>query len=190
MTETKQKSTRRAFFLQGSAVLGAGVATTVAAATAATAAPKATDVEPIRQLHVAFTTLIEQQNYEAAAELFIDDGHLELSGASANGKRAIQSLFATQYREQQGSAFHSAYRQGGVQTKDVVTLSDDGRRASATFHVEAEVCTPLQADCTIAQMARMQGHVADRRWEAGRFEAKYVKAVGQWKVASLRYFSS
>jgi hypothetical protein len=36
-------------------------------------------------------------------------------------------------------------------------------------------------------MARLQGNVADRRWEAGQFEAKYVKSRGQWKIASLSY---
>ncbi len=146
--------------------------------------------EAIRQLHLAFTTLIEQQGHDAAAELFADDARLQLSGANAKGKRAIQQLFATHYRERQGAAFHSAYRQGAGHTHDVVTVSDDGQQASATFHVEAEVCTPLQDDCTAAQMARMQGHVAHRRWETGRFEAEYVQIAGQWKVAALSYFSS
>jgi hypothetical protein len=32
--------------------------------------------------------------------------------------------------------------------------------------------------------------VAVRRWEAGHFEAQYIKAQGQWKMASLRYLPS
>ena len=53
-----------------------------------------------------------------------------------------------------------------------------------------ELSSPLQGSSTIAEMARLQGHVADRRWETGRFEAKYVKTAGQWKVASLEYLAS
>lgn len=199
MTGIKQKSTRRAFFLQGGAVVSAGVATAVGAAAALpddrltqlkTQPGSVADREAIRQLHLAFTSLIEQQSYDAAAELFTADAQLQLSGADAVGRSAIQRLFATEYREQKGAAFHGAYRQAAVHMNDVVNVSEDGRQAVATFHVEAEICTPLQDTCTVAQMARMQGHVADRRWEAGRFEAKYVKASGQWKVASLTYLSS
>jgi hypothetical protein len=38
-------------------------------------------------------------------------------------------------------------------------------------------------------MARLQGQVADRRWESGRFEATYLGRGGEWKVASLRYLA-
>jgi hypothetical protein len=53
--------------------------------------------------------------------------------------------------------------------------------------VDVELCTPLRDDCTIAQMARLQGMMADRRWETGQIEAQYVKTSGQWKLTSLRY---
>jgi hypothetical protein len=85
---------------------------------------------------------------------------------------------------------HSAYRQRTSQPSDVLTFSDDGLQATATFDVEAEICTPLQDDCTAAQMARLQGNVADHRWENGRFEARYVKTRGQWKISSLRYIAT
>jgi hypothetical protein len=146
--------------------------------------------EAIRQLHLAFTTLIEQQAYEAAAELFESQAHLNLSGVSATGKPAILQLFAHQYRQQNASAIHNAYRQNTLQQRDAVMLSENRLQATATFHVDVEVCTPLQADCTAATMARLQGHVADRRWEAGRFEAKYVKTRGEWEIASLSYLAS
>jgi hypothetical protein len=125
------------------------------------------DREAIRQLHLAFTTLIENQRYEAASELFDEQ---------ASGKETIRELFAT----------HSAYRQ----QKDAVTLGEDRQHATATFHVDVEVCTPLEADCTAAEMARLQGNFADRRWESGRFEVSYVRTRGEWKVASLSYRAS
>ena len=209
MTGIRTKSSRRAFFLQGGAALGvgvgAGVATTVAASALNPENPTpleeqlkqlrqqldcVEDREAIRQLHLAFTTLIEQQTYEAAAELFESQAHLNLSGVSAIGKPAILQLFADRYRHQNAAAIHSAYRQNTLQQRDAVTLSEDRLQATATFHVEVELCTPLQGDCTAAKMARLQGHVADRRWETGRFEAKYVKTRGQWKMASLSYLAS
>ena len=156
MTDVKKKSTRRAFFLNGGAVLGAGVAATAGAAGLAPPVAKASgsaeDREAIRQLHLAFVSS------DAAAELF---------------------------EEQLG-----VYRQTASQLNDEVRLSEDGLRATATFHCEVELCTPLQDDCTAAQMARMQGLMASRRWETGRFEASYVKTRGQWTMESVSYTRS
>jgi hypothetical protein len=204
MTASRTRSSRRAFLAQGGAALSAGVA-----ATAGAAAPKSDDAksrndeleqlrrqvalvedrEAIRRLHMTFTSLIGSQRYETAAELFDERAWLQLSGVSAAGRQAIEQLFAEQYRCQRAATLHSAYRQSGLQ-QDAVTVSDDHLRASATFPVDVELSSPLQGDSTIVEMARLQGHVADRRWEAGRFEATYVKTAGQWMVASLDYHAS
>jgi hypothetical protein len=193
MTDSTPKSSRRSFFLQGGAVLGAGVATGAAAlmstskATSARQPGQLEDREAIRQLHLTFTILMENQAYEAAAELFDEQAHLDLGGLCATGKAAIANLFAQQYCQQQVAALHSAYRQSSTQRNDVVILSNDRRQATATFHTEVQISTPLQGDSTAAQMARLQGQMVDRHWESGRFEAQYVKAQGLWKMASLSY---
>jgi SnoaL-like domain len=203
MTERKANRSRRSFFLQGGAALGAGVAAAGAATfmSGATTAPDQLrqlrqqlgllgDREAIRQLHHAFTTLIESQAYEAAVELFSENADLQLSGFSVTGSQAIRRQFAERYRRQQAAAIHTAYRQSALQQKDVVTIGDSGLLATATFHAEVELSNPLQGDSTVAQMARLQGQVAYRRWEAGRFDAQYVKIRGEWKIASLRYAPS
>jgi hypothetical protein len=188
MSGINSKTSRRRFFTQGGAVLGASVATTVGAtALKPDDSPKRLheleEREAIRQLHLAFTSLIEQQDYEAAAELFDEQAQLDLNGVRAAGKHAI----AKQLSDRSATAFHRAYRQNTSQRLDTVTLSEDRAGASATFNIEVELCTPMQDDCTAATMARLQGNVADLRWENGRFEAKYVKTRGEWKMASLVY---
>jgi hypothetical protein len=203
MTERKANRSRRSFFLQGGAALGASVAAAGAATlmTGAAAAPDQlrqlrqqldhlSDREAIRQLQLAFTTSIESQAYEAAAELFSESADLQLTGLSATGRQAIRRQFADQYRPQQAAAMHTAYRQSAVQQKDIVTIGDNGLLAAAIFHVDVELSKPLQGDSTAAQMARLQGQVVDRRWEAGRFDAQYEKIRGQWKIASMRYLPS
>jgi ketosteroid isomerase-like protein len=202
MTEIKINGTRRAFFLRGGALLGAGVATTAAAGALLAGSTPAVpdrlqelqreltshqDREAIRQLHLAFTRAVENQAYETAAEFFAPDADLHLSGSSALGKPAIMRLFATQYRQQQARVLHSAYRQSPLQQQDLVAIAADGAHATAAFHCEVELSSPLPTDSTLAQMARLQGQVAERRWEAGHFEARYVKTDGQWKMAALRY---
>jgi hypothetical protein len=195
MTDSKADRSRRAFFLRGSALLGAGVATTAGAkallADPTPAVPEVLqsviDCESIRRLHLTFADLMENQAYEAATELFLEQAQLNLSGLTAVGKSAIARLFAVQYRQQQAAVMHSAYRQKGSQRSDRVSISNQCREATATFHTEVQISTPLQGDCTAAQMARLQGQMAERRWESGRFDARYVKVQGLWKMASLRY---
>ena len=201
MTDIKAKSSRRSFFLQGSAVLGAGIAATAGATalTSGAATPGGelqqlreqlglvADREAIRRLHLAFTVGIESGRYEDVAELFDEQARLQLSGESATGMGAIRALLAQQYRSQQAGTLHSAYRQDARQQLDAVTISEDRQQAVARFHVDVELSTPLQGDSTLVRMSRLQGHMADRRWEAGRFEARYVKRAGQWKMTSLHY---
>jgi len=203
MSNINSDTSRRAFFLRGGAVLGAGVASTAGATAMVSGSETSgadlkklqaqlgsmTDCEAIRQVHQAFALMIEGQTYDAAADLFVDDASVDLSGVSAKGRSAIVQLFADGYCHQKATAMHSAYRQGD-RSKDIVALSNDGKRATATFHVDVAVTTPLEGDFTVATMARLQGQTATRRWESGRLEAQYVKARGQWKIASLNYVIS
>jgi uncharacterized protein (TIGR02246 family) len=189
MTDSNDKSSRRAFFLHGGAVLSVGAATTAGAAALVSGGPKDApeDREAIRQLHLTFMAAMEDLTYEAVAGLFTDDAQLNLPGMSAAGKPDILGQLVAQYRGQQATQLHSAYRQTAAQRKDTVTFDSSGQRAAATFHAEVEISTPLRADCTAAQMARLQGQMASRRWEPGRFEARYLKRQGEWKILSLRY---
>jgi len=206
MSDSTTKSTRRAFFMRGGAALGTGVATTAAASALIPESgtpvnrempqlrrelDRAADRDAIRQLHLDFTTVMEQQAYERVADLFDERAHLDLSGVTASGKAGIRQAFEHQYRGQSGPTLHRAYRQTASQhSGHRLTLSENGRQASATFHVEVQLCTPLPEDCTAAKMARLQGQTAESRWEAGRLEAQYVKNAGRWKMASLTYRAS
>jgi hypothetical protein len=199
MSSINDKTSRRAFFLSGGAALGAGVATTAgAAAVLANTAPRSdrqqqlealAEREAIRQLHMAFSSHMESRSYEAAADLFDNGARLQLSGEQAIGKAAILELLLATGRNQAG-AVHSAYRPNARQRSDAVTLSSNRQWATATWHVDVQISTPLLGSSTAAQMARLQGQVADCRWESGVFEAEYVQTAAQWKVASLRYLAA
>jgi hypothetical protein len=203
MSSSKTNSTRRAFFLQGGAALGAGVASATGAAAKMPdkKSPDSevenlqerlasmTECEAIRQVQLAFAAMIETQAYEAAADLFTADARLHLSGAAASGRPAIEQLFADQYRHQKAEVMHSAYRHRDL-SKDAVVLDDTRQVATATFYLDVVLTTPLPGDSTIAKMARLQGQTASRSWEPGRLEAGYVKTQGQWKIASLTWLAA
>jgi hypothetical protein len=186
------KSSRRSFFLHGGAVLSAGVATTAGAAAPADLRQQLAghdDREAIRRLQLDFMSSMEHQAYESVAALFSDQARFDLSGLTATGQAAIGRALVAQYRTQRATTMHSAYRQNGSQRKDVITLHRDAMQATATFHTEVELSTPLRADSTAAQMARLQGQMAIHRWESGRFDAQYEKSQGLWRIAALSYSS-
>ena len=181
-----QNNTRRAFFLQGGAALGAGVGAAVGASAVAAAksAPAdeqvrqlqrqlrdAQDREAILRLHTDFTRLVASGSYGQAAELF----------AGPAGQQ-----FADRYADPD-AVIHTGYRQGVSHQIDAVVIGEDGQSATGIFHVDAEFTTPIRGDFTIARMARLQGQVADRRWESGRLEARYERADGQWKITALGF---
>jgi hypothetical protein len=196
MNKSDNKTSRRAFFLRGGAVLGAGMATAVGAAAPVdelkrlqTQLADVADREAIQSLQRAFTTLIAERRYAAVAELFAEDARLRLSGIEAAGKGAIQRLFDEQYRSQQTSVLHTAFRSSPQSGADEVRLAESRREAKATFHIDAELSVPLQSNCTAAEMARLQGQVASCHWETGRLEGRYVKTTERWVIAALDYIA-
>jgi hypothetical protein len=82
------------------------------------------------------------------------------------------------------------YRPRIASQPDRIAVADDGRSAQAVFHVEAETVTPLEGESTLVRMARLQGHVAERRIEAGQLEAEYVKRDDTWQIATLRFVAA
>jgi hypothetical protein len=166
MTDSTARSNRRAFLTQGSAALAAGVAATAGVTALASdgAMPRQSELEQLKRQVAA------AQDRDAIRQL-------QRTFLSTPG--LPQSLLAP---------YRRAYRPD-TRRMDTLTLSDDGLQASCTLHVEAEVCTPLQGDSTIAAMARLQGNVAASRWEAGRLDITYLKTAGVWHAATLAYTS-
>jgi len=168
MSADDSRTTRRAFFVKGSATLGAGVAAAAGAGALGSqpASPPAQASQPsghardaaectaILKVHQAFIADVEDGRTPAAAET------------------------------------HRAYRSNARQVGDQLVLSEDGTRAEGYWHVDVKLGTPLEGDSTAAQMARLQGMLAEVRWESGVIEARYEKRAGQWQISALHYRSA
>ena len=191
--QSTSKTSRRSFFTRGGAALGAGLATTVAGGALAAGSPaapqdpdSAAEREVLRQLQLTFASHMEGERYGEAADLFARGATLTLSGETATGGGAIRGLLS-RYQRQDVPILHGTYRQSAAQQqRDTVALAS-AERATATFHIDVELCRPLQADCTAARMAQLQGGFAERRWEAGKMDVAFVKTAGRWRIASLNY---
>lgn len=189
MSASHLRTSRRAFFTKGSAVIGAGVALTgtVLADDSVATDHNAADREAIRQVQAVFAASVETRQWENAVALFAPKAHLQLATNAAQGVPAIRQLFTQQYAGQKVDSLHNAYRPNALQLQDRVSVATDGLHAQATWHVDVQVISPLRGDCTIAQMARMQGQMGDMRWESGLLEASYVRRDGRWLMDGLAY---
>lgn len=156
----RSNSTRRDFFLKGGAVLGAG-----AAGVAGASAGRDASAGLQRQL-------AESADREAIRQLH------------------VAFLARVEAASQPGAVdTHRSYRSNAQQQWDATVIAQDGRRAVALWHVDVQVATPLEGDCTAAQMARLQGLCDSVRWESGRLREHYEKHEGQWRLASREYLS-
>jgi hypothetical protein len=189
MDSGRETCTRRSFFFRGSAALGTGIAAG-AGASAVLSQVSPPEREAIREVHLTYTRLIEQREFEAAAELFDEHAEVSLSGETASGRPEIEKLLTSGYRHQTVAALHDAYRPNAHQQQDFITISKDHQRATATWHVDVALGLPLQGEGTLVQMARLQGQMAERRWVSGRLEAQYVKIDRRWKMTNLSYRDS
>jgi len=204
MSEPKTVNTsRRAFFLKGSAAIGATLATATAGATslldptlplqqqlASLHQQLATfsDIDALRHLHQAYSAALENQAYATVVELFTDDATVEVYGQRYQGKQTgIRQLFVDQYGTQQAAAMHTAFRQDQSQRLDQVSVDAQRQLASATFHSLVEVSKPLQEQSVLEQMARQQGMHASSSWEQGRFVVACQQVAGQWLISKLEY---
>ena len=148
------------------------------------------DQEAIRQLHLAFMSRMESRAYESAAGLFAERALLCLGDVSAEGAAAIGTTLVEQYRHQQANSLQSAYRPNSEQQQDVVAFNAEHDQATGYYHVDVRITCPLRGDSMLAQMARLRGQVAVQHWRSALIDVSYVKARGEWKMASLRCLAS
>jgi hypothetical protein len=202
MKNIEINGSRRSFFLKGTAVLGAGLASASAGAANPFDSSQTLqqqmnqlrqklstleDREALEHLHLAFTALLENQAYDAVAELFADNARIELHGISLEGKAAVKKLFIEGYGEQTVSPLHTAHRRDQSQKQDLVSVSEDRKEASASFHNQVLVSTPIRGQSVLAEMARQQGMRAQSHWENGRYDITFTRVNDRWLISRLNY---
>jgi len=202
MTKHEVDKSRRSFVLKGTAALGVGLAS--ASANAATLFDSSQtlqeqmnqlqeklcslkDREALRQLHLIFTTLLENKAYDAVVELFAEDAVVELHDMKLAGKAAVKKLFMEEYKEQKTSSLHTAHRRDQSQKQDLVSVSWDRKQASASFHNQVLICNPIRGQSVLADMARQQGMMAQSYWENGRYDIDFARIRDQWQISRLSY---
>jgi hypothetical protein len=153
MTET---STTRRSFLKGSALVAAPLVSTGSAAAAMAgddAGARLAALEDESALRKLHHGWLRQINAGAADAIAVLDAN-------------VSSIAADQDPEAQS-----------------IQLAADGQRATGRFACVVETQTELEADCTFAQMARLQGTGIIRATAARTLNVDYLRTASGWKIA-------
>lgn len=170
----KRVSTRRGFFRKAGAVFSAPLAVASAGPpklpgdeSEAFKARLATleDISAIRELQQSYAKHVNSGAREELRKLFCDTAEAELD-------ETVCGLSSESFGE-----------------ADVIELAGDRGRATARIHCTVHTETPIGADCTLVQMARLQGEGVLRQSARCVLEHTYVKQHGAWKIERVNYRS-
>jgi hypothetical protein len=166
--KTKSIATRRRFFLQASAALAAPIAAVHAAqdddgATANARLATLEDVNAIRELERTFARLVNSGAHEKARELFAASWAAEIDTSIRR--------FSTD----------------GLGELGGVEISTDRQTATARTRCTVETETAIGPNCTLVEMARLQGEGVLRRAEKRVLVSTYVKQDKAWKIAGIAF---
>lgn len=126
------------------------------------------DEDAIETLQRAYGFYIDKAQWQDAADLFADNGTLELGGGGVYvGKKHIQDYVTRTSPEGlvRGKLFNY------LQLQPIVDIANDGKSAKGRWRFLAEVGTAGQAD--------------SGEWGGGTYENEYVKDNGVWKIQRL-----
>jgi hypothetical protein len=121
------------------------------------------DLDALRALTRAWLRHLRDGDVEAAAALFTDPAAGTVGGLT--GRSRIER----------------------TSDDDALVVAGDGRSATARIACTVATESPLEADCTLVEMAQLQGGGVVRRVETGALEAEYVRRPDGWRIARVVY---
>ncbi|HUF73974.1 MAG TPA: hypothetical protein VMR74_13875 [Gammaproteobacteria bacterium] len=167
---THTASSRRRFFFEAGAALSAPLAVGTAWASAADGgasrsmrADELGAIEAIRRLEQKLAQHIRSRARDEMANLFVDP-------AGAESVVGIRHLAPADFGE-----------------RDVINLAADGHSARIQLPCEIEIESEIEAEGTLAEMARLQGDGLLRRQETCTLEADLVVHGGAWRFRRLLF---
>jgi hypothetical protein len=149
------------------------------------------DANAIRSLHRTYEDNLGKGLYEEVVGMFSDNAEVVFNGGLFAGKdKGVRRLYCDHFR--QGLTGKRIEPAPGIdpnpaQVQDFVEVAPDRNSAKAGFAFSMQVGTPFAADLPFLEMARLQGQGIRQWWEAGIYEASYVKESDTWKISRLEH---
>jgi len=148
------------------------------------------DASTIRRLHQTYESHLTEGMYEEVVGMFADDSEVVYNGGLYAGKEGIRRLYCNHFAPGlTGKKIEPApgFEPDPAQQLDIVEVAADRRNATGQFPYSMQVGTPMTANSSLVEMARLQGEGIVKWWEGGIYEASYVKVGESWKINRLEY---
>ncbi len=132
------------------------------------------DIEAIKRVQRAYGYYLDKSLYRAVADLFTDDGEIEIASRGVyKGRDRIHEFLVKLLGNGVEGPVHG-HVGNHFQLQAIVTIGDDGSTAKARWRAWVQVGD-------LGGMAN---------WLEGPYEIEYRKEAGVWKIASLIWFPS
>ena len=194
-----RSNSRRSFIRNMGAGVSAGVAS-VAGVSGAVAggaddptqrAARLEEERALRKFHQAFEQAMDKGSHEAVIGMFADDAEVIFNGGIYKRRQGVTRLFGGLFPSGKTGARMApapGFELNADQQRDQVEVARDLRSARAVFPFSIQVGTPVEADTSLAAMARLHGEGVRTWWEGGLYNVVYRKeAAGTWKISRLTY---
>jgi hypothetical protein len=134
------------------------------------------DENEIENLQKVFGFYIDKRHWTQAADLFADDGTLEIGGEGVYvGKERVQEYLQTimgRGEAEEGPLY--GILNDHMQLQPVITIAADGSTAQARWH----------------HFSQEAVYEESHHWGVGIYENSYVKEDGVWKIQGLHLYST
>jgi hypothetical protein len=148
------------------------------------------DANAIRRLHQAYESRLSESMYEEVVGMFADCAEVVYNGGLFVGKEGIRRLYCNHFAAGlTGKKIEPApgFEPDPVRQLDIVEVAVDRRTATGKFPYSMQVGTPMTANSSLVEMARLQGEGIVKWWEGGICDASYSRAGESWKINRLEY---
>lgn len=143
----------------------------------------------IRDLNNSYISSLSLGMYEEAVNMFTDDAEVIFNSGIYSGRdTGINRLHCKLFRD--GRSGRAVTPPADItQSQDTVNVDAGCRTAVAEFPYIIQAGIPMKVDCSLVEMARLQGEGIMRWWEIGVCNASYIKTNKTWKIKRLEYKS-
>lgn len=155
------------------------------------------DTDKIRNLQNSYSSSLDLGLYEAVVDMFVEDGEVIFNSERYSGRdTGIRRLYCKLFRDgRSGKRITPScdiqsipgFETGFSQHQDTVEVADGRMSANGRFLYSMQVGVPMAIDCSLVEMARLQGEGIEKWWEGGICKASYLKIDDIWKIKKLAY---
>lgn len=136
---------------------------------------KLEDIEEIKQLQAQYIDYLNYANWDEIANLFSEDGGVEIPSGSAKGRAAVTKHF----REKVG--VNHIGKEGPFVVHPIISVDGDKAKGNWLLYIQFSLPHKLSSGGPFQSMDSAPD------WMQGYYDMEYVRENGKWKISLLKW---